>query len=95
MSTDPAEWLKLIQQGRGEVLDVADYLFELSISFKRTGNGEVADKLMWLAASLRAAEEKIKQGEGLELSRALHQAQESSGLLVKAALAGTFSGGAK
>lgn len=70
------------------ILDVANNLQSLSYAFERTGNKTVSVELYNLLSELKEASKKMSDAFSGNLQESFKSAQENSGLLFKAVLAG-------
>lgn len=70
------------------ILDVANCLQSLSYAFDRTGNKKVSVELYDLLSELKESHKKMNDAFTGNLHESFKSAQENSGLLLKAVLAG-------
>lgn len=72
------------------IRDHEDELRVLADAFSITGNAKMAGRLYDIADGLKAAVGGIRNNRADGIKERLHEAQESSGALLKAVLAGVF-----
>jgi hypothetical protein len=66
-------------------------LLSLSSAFSMTGNTQLAEELAVLSGWALEAAQRVRDAHSDDGSRQLRESQESSGMLLKAVLAGAFA----
>lgn len=83
----------LIDELYDHLRNIRAYEYELrslAAAFSATGNTTVADRLYDIADGLMNAQTGIRNNHAAGIKQRLHEAQEGSGALLKAVLAGVF-----
>lgn len=90
---DDRDWLKKLHDASAECLAVAGAMSAMSadVSALFGSDSPLAMRLDRLADRLYKAGEDVQNGARESVSEALKQSQETSGLLLNAALAGAFT----
>jgi hypothetical protein len=83
-----SKWLDDLGMVRERLHGRADALNGLANAFSRTGNDEVAKELVLAVKVLNECAESVSNVSGVVTTMLLHQAQENSANMLKAALAG-------
>jgi hypothetical protein len=86
--TEESDYLDTIHSECRNLRGIVDFLNSLAVSFSRTGNGFVSEKLFEIAAGIWDSAENIHAAVGEDVHKRFQDSQEMSRTIFKSVLAG-------
>lgn len=87
---DERDWLSRYHDGKRAIGPIIGRLDKLSRAFHTVGNSTMSEELFSMAEDLEKIREQIDKAIGDNINENFKQSQESTGLMLKAALAGVL-----